>query len=92
MKGKKRSFDPAFKAKVALAACKDDMTIAELSSHFGVHSSQVAKWKQQLLSAASEIFSGEIVTPERADQQLVDGLYKQIGELAVQLEWLKKKL
>lgn len=92
MKGKKRSFEPSFKAKVALAACKEDMTIAELSSRYGVHASQIAKWKQQLLSEAAGIFSGEIATSERADQNLVDDLYRQIGELTVQLEWLKKKL
>jgi transposase len=92
VKGKKRSFEPSFKAKVALAACKEDATISELSSRFSVHPGQIAKWKQQLLSQAVGIFSGKIVSPEQADEQLVQDLYKQIGELTVQLAWLKKKL
>ena len=49
-------FGAAFKAKVALAACRGDKTTAQLAAEFGVHASQVTAWKKQLLEQAPELF------------------------------------
>lgn len=91
MRRKRRSFGPAFKAKVALAAARGDKTTAELAAKFGVHGNQVSAWKKQLLSGAAELFvdgrsrkGGE----SSADEQ---ELYEQIGRLKMEVEWLKKK-
>jgi transposase-like protein len=59
MKRKRRNHKPDFKAKVALAALKGDMTLAELSEKFDVHANQIADWKKQLLENADQAFGGE---------------------------------
>ena len=91
MKNKRRNHSAAFKAKVALTAAKGDKTTAELASQYGVHPSQIAKWKKQLLESVPEIFSCRRQN-ERQDQEVLTAqLYQQIGQLKVELDWLKKK-
>jgi transposase len=90
MARKRRNFSAAFKAKVALAAARGDMTTAELSSKFGVHSSRVTAWKKQLLSGAPELFvDGRTRREESSADE--EELYEQIGRLKMEVEWLKKK-
>ena len=62
---KRRTHAPAFKAKVALAALSGNKTIAELSSEYGVHQTQINKWIRQLKDGAAGVFSGEKITEER---------------------------
>lgn len=91
MQNKRKQFSAAFKAKVALAAVKADRTIAQLASEFGVHPNQISKWKRQLLEGLPEIFSQGRREDLRQQQELTDRLYQQIGQLKVELDWLKKK-
>ena len=91
MKGKRRNHTARFKAKVALAAIKGDRTTAQLASEFNVHPTQIANWKQQLLEAAPEMFAGPAPHAQQHQQELIDQLYQQIGQLKVELDWLKKK-
>ena len=88
---KRRQLGPEYKAKVALTAIKGEMTMSEISSKFEVHSTQITRWRKQVLEGVKEIFSQGRKTSERTDPQLVDDLYKQIGQLKVENEWLKKK-
>jgi len=88
---KRRSFGAAFKAKVALAACRGDKTTAQLASEFEVHAGQVTAWKKQLLSGAAGLFEdrrGRQPDESSAGEQ---ELYEQIGRLKMEVEWLKKK-
>ena len=87
----RRRYDSAFKAKVALEAIKGERTIAEIASECGVHPNQIVKWKKQLLEEASEIFTGSRKQTKRKTEDLESELYKQIGKLKVELDWLKKK-
>ena len=91
MSRKRRSFGAAFKAKVAMAACRGEKTTAQLTAEFGVHSSQIAAWKKQLLEGATGLFEdGRGRRPDEGaanDQEL----YEQIGRLKMEVEWLKKK-
>ena len=89
MARKRRSFSPAFKAKVALAAARGDKTTAELASKFSVHTSQVTSWKKQLLSGAAELFADGRRKEEETAQE--EELFEQIGRLKMEVEWLKKK-
>lgn len=88
---KRRQIGPEYKARVALAAIKGEMTISEISSKFEVHSTQIARWRKQALDGLREIFSQGKPTSRQADPALVDELYKQIGQLKVENEWFKKK-
>jgi len=91
MKNKRRNHSAAFKAKVALAAAKGDKTIAELASQYEVHPSQIAKWKKQLLESLPDIFSSRQQNQRQDQDELTAQLYQQIGQLKVELDWLKKK-
>jgi len=91
MKNKRRNHSAAFKAKVALAAAKGDKTIAELASQYEVHPSQINKWKKQLLESLPEIFNHSRQIDQHRQDELTEHLYQQIGQLKVELDWLKKK-
>ena len=91
MENKRRKFNGSFKAKVALAAVKGDRTMSELASAFGVHANQITKWKRQLLDGLPGIFSERHREDVRQQETLTDRLYQQIGQLKVELDWLKKK-
>jgi transposase-like protein len=79
-----------FKAKVALEAAKEIKTLNELSSQYGVHSGQISLWKRQLLDSLAGIFSSQKKNVDHTKK--FDELYRQIGEVTVERDWLKKKL
>ena len=91
MKNKRKNHSAAFKAKVAIAAAKGDKTMAELASEFEVHPTQIAQWKKQLLESTTEIFSKGRQREKANQDELTSELYRQIGQLKVELDWLKKK-
>jgi len=91
MKNKRRNHSAQFKAKVALAAAKGDKTIAELASQYEVHPNQITKWKKQLIESLPEIFSRCRQKDRCRQDELTEHLYQQIGQLKVELDWLKKK-
>ena len=91
MKNKRRNHSAQFKAKVALAAAKGDQTIAELASQYEVHPNQITKWKKQLLESLPDIFSRGRQKDRYQQDELTEHLYQQIGQLKVELDWLKKK-
>jgi transposase-like protein len=87
----RRKIDPALKAKVALEAIKGEKTVSEIAAKFDVHPNQVAQWRKKVLEALPGIFSGRRKKVDRESEELRDELFRQIGQLKVELDWLKKK-
>lgn len=91
MKITKSKYSGEFKAKVALEAIAGKKTMAEISSVYSVHATQIIKWKKELQMNMGEIFSDKRKKVDDSKEKLVDELYKQIGQLKVENDWLKKK-
>jgi len=91
MKTSRTQRSASFKAQVALAALSKLNSVAEVASQYKVHPAQIHTWKSQLKQAAPDIFSK--VRDKRLEEQqaLNERLYKQIGQLTVEVDWLKKK-
>lgn len=87
----RRKHSAAFKAKVALEAAKGERTHAELCQEYAVHSTQISMWRTTLLKGAPELFERGREHGTSADENLVPRLYQEIGQLKVELDWLKKK-
>jgi transposase-like protein len=85
-------YSAEFKAKVALEALKEQQTLAELGATYGVHPTLVAQWKRQLRDALPKLFADRRQKPDRSAEELQAQLYQQIGQLTVELDWLKKKV
>ena len=90
----RKKFPDEFKAKVALAALKGDKTIAELVTEYDVHASQINTWKVVARERLAELFSSSTGGAEKAKEQkdLIEDLYKSVGRMQVENDWLKKKL
>jgi transposase-like protein len=86
-----RKHDAAFKAKVALEALRGQMTANEITSVYGVHGTQIARWKKIALEGLPGIFSDGSTALVQSSEALTAPLYQQIGQLKVELDWLKKK-
>jgi Transposase and inactivated derivatives len=92
MKKGKRQHTADFKAKVALEAVKGELSSAELASKFEVHPTQIAKWKKQLLESSAEVFGSAKERRAKDDEAEKDRLLKKVGQLQMEVDWLKKKL
>jgi transposase-like protein len=91
MKGTRKRYSAAFKAKVALEAAKQTQPLSELSGTFQVHSVQISKWKKQLLDGIESLFRDNRCRDRDDSQAIQAELYEQIGRLKMEVEWLKKK-
>lgn len=92
MERMRKRYPPAFKAKVALEAIKEQKTSAELASLYQVHPGQIRNWKAVVLKGLVEMFSDKRKSHDQDAETLIAELYRQIGQQKVDLDWLKKNL
>jgi transposase-like protein len=91
MKRQRKQHSSGFKAKVALEAVRGERTLNELAGQFELHPTQVVQWKKRLVEGATELFNGHADRNAAQESTLRDRLYQEIGQLKVELDWLKKK-
>jgi putative transposase len=89
MQRKKHSAE--FKAKIALEAAKGLKTINEIASEAEVHPTQITIWKKQLIEGIPTLFATNRGQKQKKDEDLTAMLYQQIGQLKVELDWVKKQ-
>jgi transposase len=90
----RRKFTASFKAKVALEALKERMSIEELARKYELHPTQINSWKKSFLENAASVFEGSETRSEddKYREQEMQKLYAQIGQQKVEIDFLKKKL
>jgi transposase-like protein len=91
MSRKRNKYGAEFKAKVALAALKEEQSVSELAARFGVHPTMISNWKRALLDGAAEVFDKGHKSRKETEAQMNE-LYRQIGKLQVERDFLSKKL
>jgi putative transposase len=87
----RKQHSAAFKSQVVIAAIRGERTMAELSSEYGVHQSVINRWRKKALEALPQIMSGQTPQGQKQEEELISRLYQQIGQLKVELDWMKKK-
>lgn len=90
MKRSRRKFSASFRAKVALDALKERESLRELAKRYEIHPNQISKWKREFIENFDKVFEGE--TDIALQQEKMDNLYRKIGELEVENDFLKKNL
>ncbi len=90
MSSKRKSYNAEFKSKVALAAIREENSLSELSSRFGVNANVISKWKKQAISNMVEIFSGKQESRELSNDHRIKELHAKIGELTVEKDFLQE--
>ena len=87
----RKQFSPTMKARVALEAIRGESTTAEIARQYSIHPNLVGIWKRHALEGLPELFAtprGKKPDTEDVDK---DDLYRKIGQMKVELDWLKKK-
>lgn len=88
----RKRYDNRLKARIALEAIKEQRTISEIASDYEIHPNQVGQWKKKVLDEIPDIFSGKGEKKQQDNEAIQNELYRQIGQLKVELDWLKKKV
>ena len=91
MSDKRKKYSAELKAKVALAAIKNEETTAQLAQRFGVHPTMITAWKKALIDGAGDIFDKNHKSRKKNDSK-IDELHRQIGQLKVENDFLSRKL
>ena len=89
----KKSYTSDYKTKLTLEVLREEETINEIASKYGVHPNQLSRWKKAVIDCIPEVLEDRRKKDVKAAeaQELIQELYAQIGELSSKLNWLKKK-
>jgi transposase len=91
MKKEVKKYSAEEKAKIAIEAITGEKTIAQITSKYGVHANQIYKWKKEALEFMVSGFKSKSKKLDTSQEELIRGLFEQIGQLTVERDWLKKK-
>jgi transposase-like protein len=93
-KRSRRNHSATFKAKVALEALKEGMTVAEIAAKYSLHPNLVTQWKKAVVEGMASVFEkgGGQAEKQRLDDALTGELYRQIGQMKVEIDFLSRKL
>ena len=89
---KRRKFSSSFKTKVVLEALREDQSLAELAQKHDLHPTQISSWKRDFLSKAESVFADSSTENKPSPSEDVDALQKKIGQLTIEVDFLKKLL
>jgi transposase len=92
MSKKRKQYSASFKSKVAPAALKGDQTTSEIAARFQIHPTMVSTWKRELLENAPSLFERKKKPGKPSDEPDTDALYREIGRLTVERDFLSRKL
>jgi putative transposase len=92
MAKQRKTYSAELRARIALEAIKGKRTLNEIAAHYGVHPNQVMQWKKQALAELPHLFAERRTRMAQDEETLRAQLYQQIGQLGVELDWLKRKL
>ena len=87
----RRQFSPEYKAKAALEAIKGQRTLNEIAGELEIHPIQLGTWKRVAMEGLCTVFAGTRSKATTDSDALVSSLYQEIGQLKMELDWLKKK-
>jgi transposase-like protein len=90
-KTSRRKFTAEFKSKVAMEALQERMTLSELSKRYEIHPNLIVQWKKSLIDNGFKVFQDAHFEKDDRDK-LIESLYKEIGSLTMDVNFLKKKL
>lgn len=86
-----RKHSPSFKTRVALEVIKDQEPLTAICSKYGLHPTQARRWKDEVLNGIETMFGKGNKQEMEEKDELINELYKQVGQLTVERDWLKKK-
>ena len=91
---KRRTFSASQKSKIALEAIRERLSSSEIANKYSVHPNQVSKWKSTAINGLNDLFldKRKSEVQKKEQEELTDKLYRQVGKLQMELEWLKKKV
>jgi len=88
----RKQYSPEFKSKIVLEILKEEKTLSQISSEYGVHTTQLKNWKKEALESLPQLFDKRNIEAMKKDyEKQIQDLYTEIGRLTTQLSWLKKK-
>jgi transposase-like protein len=89
--GMRKRYTPTIKAKIVTELLKEEKTLAQLSSEYGVSTKQLTRWKNHVLTELPRLFEGKEGRSQEKYEYKINELYAEIGRLTTQVNWLKKK-
>jgi len=92
MSRKRRNHSAEFKAKVALAALREEHTLGELAQQYDVHPNQIQSWKRQLIDSAGEVFGRGGQRKAKSEAELIAALQAKVGQLTMENDFLERGL